>query len=55
MEKFKIVIANHRYPFDCNACPKKSKTLFTLLVGDTKLIRLCGKCKGRLKKAVNSK
>lgn len=55
MEKFEIEITKHRYPCECNACHKKSRVLFTLIVGDTKLIRMCGKCKGKLKRVVNNK
>jgi len=55
MEKFKIEMSKHRYKGVCNACPKKAGILFTLIVGDTRLIQLCGLCKGRLKRVINSK
>ncbi|MCX6748694.1 MAG: hypothetical protein NT076_03745 [Candidatus Pacearchaeota archaeon] len=51
IEIIKIARVSGKHFIKCDACPGKSKRIFYLIVGDTSLIKLCPKCKRRMKRA----
>jgi hypothetical protein len=50
-EEIVFVKSKTTYKQKCNACDKSSRLVYTLFVGETRLIKLCPFCKKRLIKA----